>query len=359
MPAVSVLMPVFNSESTIASAVESILHQSFKDFELVIVDDGSTDRTKDVLASIKDRRIQIIALGKNVGVAAALNRGLAACTAPLVARMDSDDVAIADRLELQVSEFTKDRSLGVIGSYVRTTGPGNVIWKQPLEHRSLMARLIFSTPFHHPTVMFSRERLPVVSPMYEASFVPAEDYRLWAKLGLEHSIRFKNLPIATVIYQSRALQKDEYREIQEEQGFRVSQSVLRSLGMADEDYETDTLRALCGLAVSKAPSAENLIRFSDLLRGFCSESELFQTASLRRELALRWYFMGKRLGRRLPDDHLFGFGTARFRLAAMFRLGLVAHRMRKTESLRRLYGLGQSLREDPAYRTNRARRRHS
>lgn len=359
MPAVSVLMPVFNSEKTIAKAVESILHQSFKDFELVIVDDGSTDKTKDVLASIRDRRIQVVPLGKNVGIAEALNRGLAVCSAPLVARMDSDDIATADRLELQVAEFAVDRSLGVLGSYVRTTGPGNVIWKQPLEQSALMARLIFNTPLHHPTVMFSRERLPATSQMYETAFVPSEDYRLWAKLALEHSIRFKNIPKVTLIYKSRALQKDEFRVIQEERGFKVSQFVLRSLGVADNEYEPDTLRALCGFSVSAVPSAENLIRFTNALQGVCSESELFQSANLQRELALRWYFMGKRLGQQLPDIRLHGFGKTRVSFTAMFELGLVAHRLRRVTSLRRLYGLGQILGEVPSSKSNRARGRHS
>ena len=110
MPKVSILMPVYNSAEFLREAIESMLSQSFKDFEFLIVDDGSTDGSAGILAEYveKDSRIRIIRNEKNQGIVYSLNRGLKECTGEYIARMDSDDIALKERLDKQIAVLDKN-----------------------------------------------------------------------------------------------------------------------------------------------------------------------------------------------------------------------------------------------------------
>src|SRR5437868_6203051 len=101
MPRIAVLLPVYNGEKYVADAVQSVLDQTFTDFELVVIDDGSTDRTADVLASFSDARMRIIRFAENRGIVAALNTGIRESKPELIARMDADDICMPRRFERQ------------------------------------------------------------------------------------------------------------------------------------------------------------------------------------------------------------------------------------------------------------------
>jgi glycosyltransferase involved in cell wall biosynthesis len=163
-PRVSVVLPVRNEERHVTAAVESILQQSFDDFELIIVDDGSTDRTSEIVEALAadDRRVRIIRLPGR-GLVEALNAGVAAATGVYVARMDADDVALRDRLARQVDELDRRPELGVLGTRVRyIDGEGNAIgeWNVPVGPQLVRWTLAFETPIAHPTVMMRRAVLP-------------------------------------------------------------------------------------------------------------------------------------------------------------------------------------------------------
>src|SRR4051812_47715917 len=123
-PAVSIVMPVYNGAAYLAEAVRSMLGQTFEDYEFVIVDDGSTDRTPRILAEFErqDRRIRVISRA-NTGIVGALNDGIAAAEAPLVARMDADDVSTPQRLHRQVAYLLDHPEVVVLGSRVIGTDP--------------------------------------------------------------------------------------------------------------------------------------------------------------------------------------------------------------------------------------------
>src|ERR1044071_3222306 len=116
MPAVSVLMAVYNGERHLQAAIDSILAQTFTDFALVIVDDGSTDGSRAIVAGCDDPRIRLIALERNGGLSAALNAGLAAIESPLVARQDADDLSEPDRLARQMAVMRERPDLAILGS---------------------------------------------------------------------------------------------------------------------------------------------------------------------------------------------------------------------------------------------------
>ena len=183
-PKVSVLMPTYNTGEFLGEAIESILSQSFEDFEFIIVDDGSTDDSYRILAEYakKDERIRIIKNDQNKGIVYSLNRGLRECRGEYVARMDADDIALKDRLEKQITAMEADPYTVVLGaalSYIDKSGKELGIVRRCSLDKSLIAQ----NPLLHPTVVFSRAILEQHRVMYLKKYGYAEDYFLWLQLS--------------------------------------------------------------------------------------------------------------------------------------------------------------------------------
>lgn len=186
VPQVSVLMPVYNGERYLAEAVSSILAQSFQDFELLIMNDGSTDRTAVVLNEfLVDPRVRLITNPKNLGLIASLNIGLGACRAPLIARMDADDIAMPDRLQKQCQRMTEEPGLGVLGGQVQVIDEyGGPIgrFEYPLDDTSIRKCLEHTSPFAHPAAMIRADLLRQVGG-YRVFYKHCEDFDLWLRLA--------------------------------------------------------------------------------------------------------------------------------------------------------------------------------
>ncbi|MGE0878452.1 MAG: glycosyltransferase [Acidimicrobiia bacterium] len=184
MPRVSVLMAAYNAEQHIGEAIESVLRQTFTDWELVIVDDGSTDATAALVRTCDDPRVRLHRLAKNSGLVAALNTGLSLCRAPLVARFDADDRCLPGRLAAQVARMEAEPALGLLGasaieidrSGVATgtrTSPGGP---------EVVDRLRWRNAVVHPAAMFRRSVAESVGG-YQAKAGRYEDYDLWLRIG--------------------------------------------------------------------------------------------------------------------------------------------------------------------------------
>lgn len=189
MTAVSVVMPVRDALATVARAVESIRAQTLADWELVAVDDGSTDGAREALRALAraERRLRLIEQEPR-GIVAALNAGLAAARAPLIARMDADDEALPERLAAQVAFLDARPELGLAGSLVRFGGAletaggyaRHVDWQNQLVEPAAIARERFiESPFAHPSVAFRRELVARHGGYAEGPF--PEDYELWLR----------------------------------------------------------------------------------------------------------------------------------------------------------------------------------
>jgi hypothetical protein len=195
MPRVAVLLPVRDAARTLGGAARSILRGSFRDLTLVVVDDGSSDATPAVLERLaaRDRRVRVVrgpADGRSEGIALALQRGLRHCDAPLVARMDADDVAWPGRLSAQVAALDADPTLAAVGARVRLF-PGGAVrdgmrryvaWLNGLTSPALVARDLFvEAPLVHPAAVIRREALETVGGWRDGPF--PEDYDLWLRLA--------------------------------------------------------------------------------------------------------------------------------------------------------------------------------
>lgn len=181
VPRVSVIMPVYNGEKYLRSAVDSILRQTFRDFELMVVDDGSTDGTSGILTSIRDPRLKVLRQPSNMGVAAALNRAMFEARGEFVLRMDSDDLAVRNRLELQVRFLEAHPEVALCGGSVKRFGEVRGIVRYPGTRAGIQAQMLFNPPFAHPAVAWRRSAFDELGLCYEDEIPTAEDYDLWVR----------------------------------------------------------------------------------------------------------------------------------------------------------------------------------
>ena len=178
-PRVSVVMPAFNAAIYLAEAIESILKQTYRDFEFIIINDGSTDLTSEIIKSYQDLGpIRLIEFETNRGLANALNEGINNACGEYIVRMDADDVAVKDRLQLQVEFMDSHPSIGASGTLAQTMNSG--LLNQVMSPNLLKAHLLLDNPLVHPTMILRTSILQRNHFLYDG-FV--EDYRLWVKLS--------------------------------------------------------------------------------------------------------------------------------------------------------------------------------
>lgn len=201
-PAISVLMPVYNAEKYVSAAVQSILDQSFKNFEFIIIDDGSTDGSSAILENYanQDPRINLIKQ-TNQGLITALNLGLKACNTSLIARMDADDISVNSRLEMLKQYMDKNPDIVALGSAIKIideTGREFETAYYPSSGKKLDQYLYTrGSPFAHPSVILRKNAVLQVNG-YRPAYKHAEDYDLWLRL---HKIgRLDNLQVPLLKY---------------------------------------------------------------------------------------------------------------------------------------------------------------
>ena len=184
IPAVSVLMGVWNGAPRVREAVGSVLGQTMGDLELIVIDDGSTDGTPAILESFGDPRLRVERRARG-GLTSALNRALALARAPLLARLDADDLAVPERLARQVAFLGAHPDVGLLGSAAREVDPSGRDIRTvcpPTDDAALRRALIRSNPFVHSSMMMRRAEVELVEG-YDPSFPVAQDYDLWMRLS--------------------------------------------------------------------------------------------------------------------------------------------------------------------------------
>lgn len=183
-PKISVLMTVYKGEEYIKEAIESILNQTYKNFEFIIVNDSSPDDCQKIIDSFKDDRIITLNNEKNIGLVSSLNKGIAIATGKYIARMDQDDISLPKRLAIQVAHMESNPNIGICGSNVKTIGKISGYINKKLTHpEENKAILLFHTPFAHPTVMIRKKILEENNLLYDVNFEYCEDYNLWTRIS--------------------------------------------------------------------------------------------------------------------------------------------------------------------------------
>jgi glycosyltransferase involved in cell wall biosynthesis len=193
-------MPAYNAGDYISESIESILSQTFDNFELIIIDDGSTDNSRDIVKSYHDSRI--ILQENPHDFIRSLNTGIELSKGKYIARMDADDIMLPNRLEIQYRYMEDNPETDVCGSWMEAFGQGSYPMKLPVKHEDIQAKMLFHNCLFHPTVMLRRESisgLPSFPNIYRQEFIYAEDYKLWTDLAMA-GLHFANIPEILVKY---------------------------------------------------------------------------------------------------------------------------------------------------------------
>ena len=202
MVKVSVVLPVYNCENFIRQSMDSILEQTFQNFEILVMNDGSTDRSKEIVCSYHDSRIRFIDGQINKGLTVVLNQGLKLAEGEFVARQDGDDFSIPHRLEVQVDYLEKHPEVVLLGSQAWVVDKDNrfkgVILDKPIGMLGIRWDLLFDNSFLHSTVMFRRQAILEKLNGYDENYSFCEDYELWSRVAKENNVQ--NLPQRLIKY---------------------------------------------------------------------------------------------------------------------------------------------------------------
>jgi len=183
---VSVIMSAFNEENYLKESVESILSQTYGDFEFIIINDNSTDKTKDILNNLakKDSRIKIITNIQNIGLTKSLNKAIKIARGEYIARQDADDISLPERFKSQIEFLDNNPDIKILGTFnYAIDKKGKVLAKNTLltAHKEIKKNLIKRNPFIHSSVMIDREILNKVG-LYNEEFETTQDYELWFRI---------------------------------------------------------------------------------------------------------------------------------------------------------------------------------
>jgi glycosyltransferase involved in cell wall biosynthesis len=185
VPLVSVLLAAHDDASFLGEAIDSMLGQTLRDLELIVIDDASADATPALLEAIADERLRVVRNEEQAGLAASLNHGLDVAGGRYVARLDADDVALPERLERQVERLRAEPGCAIVGSAIvdlDANGLPGATHVLPAGATSLRWHALFSSPFFHPTVLVDRELLEAHGLRYDPEYLESEDYDLWTRL---------------------------------------------------------------------------------------------------------------------------------------------------------------------------------
>src|SRR3989337_3683374 len=195
-PRVTILMPVYNAERFLREAIDSILDQSFKPFEFLIIDDGSTDRSAEIIESYRDPRIRFVRNAKNLGITPTLNRGIEMASCDLIARMDADDISHPQRLQKQFAFMKRNPECALLSTWARVISEDNkFIRLERYRTNFYYYNLTFECWMYHPTIVFRKHAVEQIG-MYAMPY--SEDYDLFWRMSTR--FRIANLPEALVDY---------------------------------------------------------------------------------------------------------------------------------------------------------------
>ncbi|MDY0016286.1 MAG: glycosyltransferase [Candidatus Delongbacteria bacterium] len=216
-PAISVIMSVYNSEQYLQESVDSILDQTFNDFEFIVTDDCSTDGSFEIIKSYakKDKRIKYFRNAENIGLTKSLNLMLDIAKGKYIARMDSDDISMPERFSKQFDFMENNPEIGVLGTNIRFFGNYNADSDLPTSNNDLKGELIFRDIIMHPTVMIRRSVMDENNLRYDEDFRISQDYDLWSRMI--SFTEFANMPEILLKYRFvdsnlTNSTKTEYRE---------------------------------------------------------------------------------------------------------------------------------------------------
>lgn len=291
MAAISVLMTVYNCEKYLGQAIDSILNQTWKDFEVIIVDDGSTDNSLQIIKGYNDSRIKVITLEKNSGVAHARNIGMEQCTSDYIALMDSDDISHPNRLELQYGFLQENMEIGGVYAKYRHIDSNNKIISEawPIayyNYKYVKAYMLLNNTVANCGMMFRRQIVEKYNLKYDEDWKIASDYKFWCDylkygkiVGMDQVLWYYRIRNHSLYNNSDMLSKETAeRNIKlylfEQYGFQFSKEeqeiLIKAFGICGSISSGEEMITLYGALWNMAKqAAQNKLEFAEEVRIMC------------------------------------------------------------------------------------------
>jgi len=298
-PLISVVMPTYNGEAFIAKAIQSVLDQTFTDFEFIIVDDGSTDATASIIASFNDSRILSIKKESNTGIADCLNIGIEAAKGIYFARMDDDDTCHRERLSKQIKYLETHKNVIVCATNDQNLG-GNRPYLSDLQ---IKIGLMFRNVLIHASVMMPMSIFDTYS--YNTKMVPSEDYDLWSRILKEGKFHKLSEPLMQIRYSSDG-QTATRRHEQLKLNVGICKRFLKNYGFALEPNDEYLLHQFVEHDYTISVDVLlKLLKWLDKLQHLNTKLSIFPDLQFANEIAfqkqnfIKKYFLNRKLPKKI------------------------------------------------------------
>ena len=284
-PTVSILMPVYKTSHYLREAVDSILSQTFKDFELIILNDCSPDNAEEILDGYEDPRIVRYLGEKNVGLANVLNVGIQIARGKYIARMDSDDISASSRLEVQVDYLEQHPDIDLCSCGMKLFGAKEDTWIRESDPENVKITALFFSPILHASSVWRKESFEKAELFFRQEMVPAEDYDLWCR-ALAHGITMVNIPDCLYMYRIHNNQATENTSWTSKKEIEVREAFLRSVF---PEADVEDIAQISRLKACSDPNEFN--RISGALCSLNAASKFFEPSKLYNRLLKRQQFL--------------------------------------------------------------------
>ena len=291
-PKVSVIMPVYNAEKYLKDAIESILNQTFTNFEFLIINDGSNDKSKTIIESYNDSRIRLLNNKENSGLAKVRNKGISEAKAEYIAWLDADDTSHPLRLEKQVKLLDNYPEIGICGTWVKTIGTKNSHkWRYPTNPDFIRCRMLFDDPLATSSVMLRKKLLVGHNQNFDLNYPPAEDYDLWERLS--YCCKITNIPKILTFYRLHGNQTSKVKALQQKLSvWNIHERQLKQLNVLFSDNEKQIHRKLGAWEFDESKDFVALANAWLLkLQNANSKKHIYPEPEFTYVLAERWFFV--------------------------------------------------------------------
>lgn len=293
-PLVSVIISTYNEEKYILESINSILNQTYKNIEIIIIDDASIDNTVSLIQNIQTEKIRLYINDTNKKLAHNLNFAISKAKGKYVARMDADDISKKERIKIQVEYMEKHKDVDVLASFAKTFGDSKIVKRSPCSHEGIKAALLFSNPICHPTVMFRKESIDFT---YDEKCVAGQDYELWTRIVG----RKKFNAISNVLLDYRVIERQRnsnYLQLQKESALKAKYHLFKQLFPCDKNDYWDEFKILTDVDFADfrpktQKQMQRIIKFSDYLLEINKKENMFDENELKKALSTvifqQWY----------------------------------------------------------------------
>ena len=292
IPKVSVIMPVYNAEKYLKDAIDSILNQTFTNYEFLIINDGSNDKSKTIIESYNDSRIRLLNNKENSGLAKVRNKGISEAKAEYIAWLDADDMSHPLRLEKQVKLLDDYSDIGVCGTWVKTIGKKpSYKWRYPTNPDFIRSRMLFDDPLATSSIMLRKKLLIGNNQNFDLNYPPAEDYDLWERLS--NGCKITNIPKILTFYRLHENQISNINSLQQKSSvWNIHERQIKKLNILYSDAEKEIHRKLGAWDFDESTDFAALAHAWLLkLQNANYEKCIYHEPEFTDVLAERWFFV--------------------------------------------------------------------